>query len=72
MDKKILDQICQKIYDQFPLVKDVIPEIRSQPHDQILLIFKGSGATEDGHPIDIIVRAVSDQIGRILKTTVSR
>ena len=72
MDETIITQICQQIYTQFPLLKEIPPEIKSQPHENVLLIFKGSGTTQDGHMIPFIVRVVADKTGKILKTTTSR
>jgi len=72
MDKKILADICTQIYQQFPILNNTSPQIRTQPHDSHLLIFSSSGMSVDRHTIPFIVRVLVDQDGKIVKTTVSR
>lgn len=72
MDEKLLSEICRQVYQQFSILQDTIPEIRSQPGDSNLLIFSSSGLSEDGHPIPFIVRVLVNKDGKIIKTTTSR
>jgi hypothetical protein len=72
MDEKILEEVCQTIYNQFPNMVGVKPIERSQPMGAILLIFEANATTEDGHILPISIRVVVDRNGKILKTTTSR
>jgi hypothetical protein len=81
MDGKVLESICKQIYRRFPEVSGSKPRVQTQPlpargtaksASNYLLIFRGSGAAEDGRSISRTVRVVTDERGRILKVTTSR
>ena len=71
MDPKHIDTLCKQIYRKYPEVNGAQPTLTARPDDQVLLVFKGSGVTADGHAIQRIVRVVADANGKILKTTTS-
>lgn len=72
MDDTIINEIRKKVYQQFPLIAGVIPEIRPQPNDIQLLIFHSSGKTSDEKTIPLTIRVTVDQKGKILKISSSR
>lgn len=72
MDDVIINEICKKVYQQFPLIADVIPEIRPQPNNIQLFIFHSSGKTSDGKTIPLTIRVTANQKGKILKISSSR
>ncbi len=72
MDDAIINEIRKKVYQQFPLIAGVIPEIRPQPNDIQLLIFHSSGKTSDEKTIPLTIRVTVDQKGKILKISSSR
>ena len=72
MDDAIISEICKKIYQQFPLVAGMIPDIKPQPNNIQLFIFHSSGKTSDEKTIPFTIRVTVDQKGKILKTSSSR
>jgi len=72
MEEEIINEVCKKVYQQFPLVKGMIPEIRPQPNDTRLLIFRSSGKTSDEKTIPINIRVIVDRMGKIVKISSSR
>jgi hypothetical protein len=72
MDEAIINEICKKVVQQFPLLAGVIPEVRPQPNDIQLLIFNFGGKTSDEKSIPLTIRVTVDQKGNILKTSSSR
>lgn len=72
MDSKLLKNVCDQIYKQFPEVKGSKPSVSSYSSTQFLLIFKGDAKTPDGHSISHSVRVVVNQDGMINKITASR
>lgn len=72
MEKEALDKVNQAVYRQFPYLQGIEPEVSDMENGQFLLIFKGCGATADGHSLPISLRVVSDKAGNILKFTSSR
>lgn len=71
MDRKLIENICTQIYKKFPEVNGSQPSISDRPENQVLLIFKGSATTADGHSIQRVVRVVTDATGKIIRTTTS-
>jgi hypothetical protein len=72
MDNEFNNEICKKVYQQFPHLKGVIPEIKPQPNDVQIYIFHSSGKTSDEKTIPLTIRVTVDQMGNILKTSSSR
>jgi len=72
MNEAIVNEICKNVYQQFPLIAGVIPEIRPQPNDIQLFIFHSSGKTSDEKTIPLTIRVTVDQKGKILKISSSR
>jgi len=72
MDEAIVNEICKKVYQQFPLIAGVLPEIRPQPNDIQLFVFHSSGKTSDDKTIPLTIRVTVGQKGNILKITSSR
>lgn len=72
MDAKTLTAINEKVYRKFPEVKGKRPTKRSQPNDNTLLIYKGSGKAPNGTIIDRIVRVTVSPNGKIIKMSTSR
>ena len=71
MDRKLIDGICKDIYKKFPEVNGTRPTMSDRPDGQVLLVFKGTAQTADGHTIARIVRVVADQTGKVIKITTS-
>jgi hypothetical protein len=72
MNKTLIDEVCTKVYQLFPRITGVIPEIKSQPHDTYLYIFRSTGTATDDKTIPLNIRVIADGNGRILKTSSSR
>ncbi len=72
MNKTLINEICIKVYQLFPRITGVIPEVKSQPHDTYLYIFRSSGKASDDKTIPLNIRIIADGNGRILKTSSSR
>ncbi|MBG0788542.1 MAG: hypothetical protein H0S79_25930 [Anaerolineaceae bacterium] len=72
MERKVLDKVCQQVYRRYPNLKGKSPKVTSQGSERYLLLFTGSGETPDGKIIKQTVRVVTDDSGRILKTSTSR
>ena len=72
MEKSIIKTISQKIYRQYPEVKDKHPSVKTQSPDNTLLVYKGEAVTVDGKTINRTIRVVIDRKGKIIKTTTSR
>ena len=72
MDQNIINGICKQVYQQFPVISGVIPEIRSQPNEAQLFIFRSSGKTSNEKTIPINIRVIVDKNGKILKISSSR
>jgi hypothetical protein len=71
MDQKLLDQICKRIYKQFPEVNGKKPKVLKQAQNKLLL-FEGTAKTPDGHTIKRSVRVVINPDGKVKKITTSR
>jgi hypothetical protein len=72
MDKTLINTVRMKVYQLFPRITGVIPEIKSQPHDTYLFIFRSNGTASDNKIIPIDIRVIADANGRVLKTSSSR
>ncbi|KPL77829.1 hypothetical protein ADN00_08050 [Ornatilinea apprima] len=72
MEKQLLDKICEQIYRRFPEVNGKKPTVKSQPNEQVLLVFSAVAKTSDGHSIPRTVRVLVSSNGKVLKTTTSR
>ena len=72
MENEMMNKICRKVYEQFPFVEGILPDIRPQPNDTKLLIFQASGKASNQKAIPIHVRVLIDKMGEILKITSSR
>ena len=72
MDPKLIERICKQVYKKYPEVDGAAPALSDRPENQILLVFKGSATTADGHTLQRVVRVVVDGTGKILKSSVSR
>jgi hypothetical protein len=72
METELIHSVCKKIYEQFPMVEGIIPEVRSQPNDTQLLVFQSSGRVSNQKAIPINIRVVINKMGDILKITSSR
>jgi hypothetical protein len=72
MERSVLDKVCRQVYRRFPNLKNKKPKVTSQGNDRYLLLFSSSGKTPDGKTIKQTVRVVTDNSGRILKTSTSR
>jgi len=72
MDKNALDKVCQKIYKQFPPFVNKLPKVLKQSDNRFLLVFSAADQTPNGKSIQLTVRVVADQNGRILKTSMQR
>jgi hypothetical protein len=72
MDKTLINAVRLKVYQLFPRITGVIPEVKSQPHDTYLFIFHSLGTAPDKKTIPIDIRVIADGNGRVLKTSSSR
>jgi len=72
MERSVLDKVCQQIYRRYPNLQGKRPKVTSQGSERYLLLFTSSGQTPDGNTIKQTVRVVTDDAGRILKTSTSR
>lgn len=72
MDQEALDKVNQAVYRQFPYLQGVEPEMSVMENGQFLLIYKGCGATTDGHALPVTIRVVLDKTGEIIKISSSR
>ena len=72
MNKISMDKVCKIVYRRFPALNHKRPKVTSHGENRYLLIFSGSGKTPDGKTITNTVRVVSDDEGKIIKTSMSR
>ena len=72
MEPEILNQVCKKVYEQFPILDGVTPEIKPQPNDAQLLIFTTSGKLANQKALPIHIRVNVNKMGEIVKITSSR
>jgi hypothetical protein len=72
MEEKLLQKVCEQVYQQLPRLKGCQPKVQPRPDGNTLLIFNKSETTEDGFTLPITVRVVVDVDGEILKTSTSR
>jgi len=72
MNPQTLEQINEKVYEQFPYLKDVQPTESGMEGENLLLIYKVEAQTESGFSLPIVVRVVVTENGKITKITSSR
>lgn len=72
MENAIIQSICHEVYEQYPIVEGINPEVKPQPNGTQLLLFQSSGKTSGQKAIPIQVRAIIDENGKILKLSSSR
>jgi len=72
MEKSVIQNVCKKIYTQYPMVDGILPEVKPQPNETQLLIFKTSGKVSDQKCIPVQVRVIIDKYGEVIKITASR
>lgn len=75
MDKKIVTKINREVADQFPDLVGVKPKIKRQPTpggQQYLLTYKSTAILPGDKEIQIIVRVVADEMGDILRLSMSK
>ncbi len=72
MKESILDQLCNTVYRQYPIIKDRHPKVTKQGSDRYLLVFSGSDKSPDGKSIQHTIRVVASEDGQIIKTSMSR
>ncbi len=72
MNRQTLTNICEQVYRRFPQVAGSHPKMENRPDDQVLLIFRGSAKTADGHAIAHTIRVVVSPDGKITKVTTSK
>jgi hypothetical protein len=71
MDARTIESVCSQIYRRFPVIHGSRPSVRAQG-DNTLLIFRGKASTDDGKTLNLVVRAVVDPTGKIIKVSSSR
>ena len=72
MEEKALQKVCKKIYNSYPLIKDLQPKVSKQGEDRYLLVFSKPDKTPDGKTIQQTIRVVVSKEGQILKTSMKR
>jgi hypothetical protein len=72
MDSEIRKKVEQQIYRKYPEVAGSRPTVSERPNQQYLFVFTRKGNTEDGKTINHSIRVVTDDHGKIIKTTTSR
>lgn len=72
LDPGILQKLCAEVYHQFPAVSGCKPKVQTYTAGQYLLIFQSGRQTANGVPINVIVRAVVSQAGKIIKISTSK
>jgi hypothetical protein len=81
MDQKLVNNISKQVYLRFPEVDGKKPKVRRQPSPKgkksnskptYLLTYLGKAKVQGGKTINRYVRVVTDDKGKIIKTTTSR
>lgn len=72
MDADARKKVEQQIYKKYPEVAGSRPTVSERPNQQFLFVFTGKGKTADGKTINHSIRVVTDERGKIIKTTTSR
>jgi hypothetical protein len=72
MQPQTLEHINEKVFEQFPYLKDVQPTQSGMEGENHLLVYKGEARTESGFSLPIVVRVVVAENGKIIKITSSR
>ncbi len=74
MSTNTIDMICSQVYNQFPDLKGVKPQMQKMTgpgSGNILVIFKGSSKTASGKSLPRVVRVVATETGKVIKMTTS-
>jgi hypothetical protein len=71
MDQKMLDSICNQVYQKFPEAKGVRPKVKAYSESQSLLLFQTTSKTADGRSLPRTIRVIVDQRGKISKMSTS-
>ena len=72
MDAETRKKVEQQIYRKFPEVSGAKATVSTRPNDQYLFVFTGKAKLADGKSITHTIRVVTNEQGKILKTTTSR
>ena len=72
MDSKLIEIINKQVYKKFPDFNGLKPALTSRPNDQVLLVYKASAVTADGHAMNRTVRVVADASGEVIKMSTSK
>lgn len=72
MNPQALTNICEQVYRRFPETAGSRPRLQNRPDGQVLLIFRGTGKTADGHAINHTIRVTASPDGKISKITTSK
>jgi hypothetical protein len=70
-----VEAICRRVYARFPELRGTRPRVKPRcvrDQERFVLRFDTKASTSDGASLPMIVRAVADSSGRILKLTSSR
>lgn len=72
MDSKTLQRVSAEIARRFPEVAGCSATQQPRPQDCVLLTYRASKKTADGHKIARTIRALVNSDGEILKVTTSK
>lgn len=72
MDRNSINKVCKAIYRKYPMLNGKRPKVTLKGDHRYLLIFTSTGNTPDGKKINTSIRVVTDEAGRIIKTSMSR
>jgi hypothetical protein len=72
MDAECKKKVEQLIYKKYPEVAGSRPTISERPNQQYLFVFTGKGKTADGKLITHSIRVVTNDNGKIIKTSTSK
>lgn len=72
MDAAARKKVEQQVYKKHPEVAGARPTVSERPNQQLLFVFTAKAKTADGKTITHTLRVVTDEQGKILKTTASR
>jgi len=77
MDKEAIEKVNQKVSRQFPEMRSVHPNVRSETRSsdskpRFSLTYKGKVDLPNGRMISRIVRVVADENGKVLRMSTSK
>ncbi len=72
MDANSLEQVCKQVYQRFPNLRGIRPQVQPYANEQFLLLFNNTAKTADGRALNQTVRVVAGADGTIKKMTMSR